>query len=407
MQDQTGAEHRPCLLSTHYSSSSGGHGQGSNSTEVTSIAYPGASVPGPPFHTPFHPRIYEETSSFPSHQQGSAYAIFPPALSCHYTSQVPATDQGFCGTGGNQDAGAYPASELAEQWDAQVSWRYTFRLTISPKLFLIPIFTIQEDQRPMYYPPTYIQPPCASVGPSLLKNDVAVTSASPETSIVRGNGNSICDTVWNQDMGMYPTHHAQWDAQVAWLSTFHRPELFIILHILQAALGPMLDTTGDEQPTSVSPSPIEDKAASIAFRVSTPKGRRPTHNTDKHCPICSASLGRFQDRKRHILSHLPHWLQCQAPGCSWRGDRWEHLRKHRLNAHPSSGQELDTRNSVIYDPRPLVEGITDDTTFENAKMIATSLVEKRAKELEKSELWGDLWGRKRTRFRKVYRQSLR
>jgi hypothetical protein len=175
------------------------------------------------------------------------------------------------------------------------------------------------------------------------------------------------------------------------------------LYILQAALGPILGNTGDKQLASVSPPLFEDKAASIAFTVSTPKG--PTHNTDKYCPICAALLSRLQDRKRHILSHLPHWLQCQAPGCSWRGDRWEHLRKHRFKVHPSSSQESNTHGAVIYDPWPLVEGITDNTTFESAKAIAISLVEKKAKELEKLELWGDLWGRRRRRSRKVYSQS--
>jgi hypothetical protein len=82
------------------------------------------------------------------------------------------------------------------------------------------------------------------------------------------------------------------------------------------------------------------------------------------------------------------------------------LRKHRLKVHPSNSQESDTCESIIYDPWPLVEGITDNATFENAKKMAISLVEVKAKELEKLELWGDLWGRRR-RSRKVYIQSPR
>ena len=206
------------------------------------------------------------------------------------------------------------------------------------------------------------------------------------------------DTRWSQDVGAYPANHSQWDAQVACRSTSHRPEL-LILYILQASLGPpILGTTCDKQLTCVAPLLFENKDTSIESTVSTPTD--PAHKADKYCPICAALLGRTQDRKRHILSHLPYWLQCQAPDCSWRGDRWEHLRKHRLKVHPSSGQESDTRESIIYDPRPFVEGITDYITFENAKAIAISLVVKKAKELEKSELWGDLWGRKRRRSRK-------
>ncbi|KAF8494578.1 hypothetical protein F5888DRAFT_629050 [Russula emetica] len=206
--DQTGAEYW-----THYSGLSGGHGHGVDSTGVTSIAYPGTSVYGPSFHTPSYQKIYEEGSSFHSHQQGSAYAVPPQVLSCDYTSQVPGTvgDKVLCDSEGNQDTGAYPASAPPEQWDAQVSWRYTFRLTRSIKLFLILIFTIQAVLRPTFYPTSYMQLPC--VTPSPLKNKIVITSASPESSIVRGNVNR--DTGWNKDMGMYPAHPEQWDAQVA------------------------------------------------------------------------------------------------------------------------------------------------------------------------------------------------
>ena len=142
IQDQTGAEYCPCVLSAHYSGLPGGHGQAVNSIGVTSIAIPGASTPGPPFHTPSYVNIYEEGFSFHCHQQawGSAYAIPPQVPSCDYTSQVPATasDKGLCDSEEIQETGPYHASAPAEQWDAQVSWRYTFRLARSSKLFLIP-----------------------------------------------------------------------------------------------------------------------------------------------------------------------------------------------------------------------------------------------------------------------------
>jgi hypothetical protein len=81
------------------------------------------------------------------------------------------------------------------------------------------------------------------------------------------------------------------------------------------------------------------------------------------------------------------------------------LRNHRLKVHkvhPSSSQELDKCKAVIYDPWPLVEEITDDTTLESARKNAISLVEKKAVEVGKSGLWRDFWGRKRKRARKVY-----
>jgi len=126
MQDQTGAEYCPCLLSTHNSSLFGGHDLGFNSTGVTSIAYPGASVLGPSLHTPSYPKPYEEGSSFHLNQEGFANlnAIPSQTISCIYTSQVPTTavsDKVFRDSGGNQDMCAYPASEPIEHWDTRVS----------------------------------------------------------------------------------------------------------------------------------------------------------------------------------------------------------------------------------------------------------------------------------------------
>lgn len=142
MQDQTGAEYCRCLLLAHYSGLSGGHVQDVNSTGVTPIAYPGASTPGPPFHTPSYVNLYEEGLSFHCHQQAreSAYAIPLQVPSWDYTSQVPATasDKVLCDSEENQDTGAYPANAPAKQWNVQVSWRYTFLLARSPELFLTP-----------------------------------------------------------------------------------------------------------------------------------------------------------------------------------------------------------------------------------------------------------------------------
>lgn len=150
---------------------------------------------------------------------------------------------------------------------------------------------------------------------------------------------------------------------------------------------------GHTQLPRVALSHLKDRSANIATKVSAPK--RSAHHAHRLCPICSALLGRSQDRRRHILSHLPHWLQCPDPGCSWRGDRRENLNKHRHNVHPSSSQEPDNSNSLIYDPWPLVQGITEGRTpIEAATVIAISMVERRASELGKSMLWGDFWGRK-------------
>lgn len=138
MQDQTGSEGCLGLFSAHDSGLSGGHGQGVNPTRVTSIAYPRPSIPRPPFS---YLKTFDEGPSFHSRQQGSTYTIPPPDLFCDYTSEVLLTtnDKFLCVSGENEDAGASPAAigSPSEQRDAQVSWRHTFRLTRSPKLFLV------------------------------------------------------------------------------------------------------------------------------------------------------------------------------------------------------------------------------------------------------------------------------
>lgn len=136
-----------------------------------------------------------------------------------------------------------------------------------------------------------------------------------------------------------------------------------------------------------------DEVSIIALKKSAPK--RPAHDASLRCPVCPAPLGRSQDRKRHVLSHLPHWVQCSDPGCSWRGNRWETLRRHRVSAHPSNSQESNKQESMIYDPWPLVERITKGTTqIKDARLSAISMVKKRALKLGKLEIWGDAWGHK-------------
>jgi len=149
-------------------------------------------------------------------------------------------------------------------------------------------------------------------------------------------------------------------------------------------------------------TPTLQQGRSVKAHVKAPTPKRGAHDANKRCPVCLASLGRPKDRERHVVSHLPQWLHCADPGCSWRGDRWAALNRHRRNAHPSSSQEpvKCDASSIIYDPWPLVKGIiAEDTSLEEARKHAISMVEKRALDLTKSGIWGDFWGRKRRRPR--------
>jgi len=112
-------------------------------------------------------------------------------------------------------------------------------------------------------------------------------------------------------------------------------------------------------------------------------------------PGCPSSFERPQERKRHLLSHLPHWIHCPYPGCCWRGNRPNVFRRHWANSHPPSGQDLDEGQFKAYDPWPLVEGIEEGSlSVEEAKNHAMSMVKEKASELGKQELWENPWGRK-------------
>jgi uncharacterized C2H2 Zn-finger protein len=153
-------------------------------------------------------------------------------------------------------------------------------------------------------------------------------------------------------------------------------------------------------PWPPSPAQADDVDASQVFAmpVLCKIGLNVSAQTVLACPVCHAVYRRPQDRKRHMLIHLPCWLQCPEGGCPWRGDRWENLQRHRNKNHSYSSQKVDRIESMIYDPWPLVEGIKDESTLQNATQQAISSVKKRAVEVGKLELWeGDFWKRRKAR----------
>lgn len=132
---------------------------------------------------------------------------------------------------------------------------------------------------------------------------------------------------------------------------------------------------------------------------------RPAHDAGigYRCPVCHMDFPRPQDRKRHMLLYLPSWLQCPEGDCPWRGSRRGNLLTHYRKNHPSSSQEVDRNESMIYDPWPLVEGIKDETTLQNATQQAISLLKVRAVEVQKLKLWeGNFWGRKERKTGEVH-----
>jgi hypothetical protein len=123
-----------------------------------------------------------------------------------------------------------------------------------------------------------------------------------------------------------------------------------------------------------------------------------------HCPVsgCLSSLGRAQEQRRHLLTHLPHWIHCPAPDCSWRGDRLRAFVRHWSRDHPSSSQVPQEDQCKIYDPLPLIKEIAEGSLcVQAAQKYAISMVQKKASELGKPELCQNPWGRRWRKQRKA------
>jgi hypothetical protein len=116
------------------------------------------------------------------------------------------------------------------------------------------------------------------------------------------------------------------------------------------------------------------------------------------CLWCAGAFGREQELKRHILSrHLPYWICCPHPLCSWRGTRTEELKKHMRKGR--CGPEAKREQYMIYKPKQVFDHVFDgsDDTFINAKLrfaelFALLLVFERMIELRKVDLWEAPWG---------------
>ena len=118
------------------------------------------------------------------------------------------------------------------------------------------------------------------------------------------------------------------------------------------------------------------------------------------CPWCGDEFLRRQEVERHSLStHLPCWLFCPHPSCSWRGSRKEEFKKH-ITKKPCIA-ETKPEEFMIYDPKWIFDFIFDistDTPINSRLKVgeeyALSFVGERMMELQKPEPWDDLWGRR-------------
>ena len=120
----------------------------------------------------------------------------------------------------------------------------------------------------------------------------------------------------------------------------------------------------------------------------------------KQCPDCELKLTRWQDRDRHILTHLPHWIHCPLPHCPWRGNRIKSIKQHwkrqdHLRYHEFFGRTPRREQFAIFEPQELVNQIKAGTiSTSDAAFQALNSVVMKAEQLQKSSMSENLWGYK-------------
>jgi hypothetical protein len=118
------------------------------------------------------------------------------------------------------------------------------------------------------------------------------------------------------------------------------------------------------------------------------------------CPACGVKFTRWQDRDRHIVTHLPHWIHCPLPHCAWRGNRVKSINLHwkrqdHLQYHESYGNTPRLEQFQIFNPQEFVAQIKDGTiSASDAAVLALIIVGVKAKQLQKSSMSENPWGYK-------------
>ena len=124
------------------------------------------------------------------------------------------------------------------------------------------------------------------------------------------------------------------------------------------------------------------------------------------CYICSESFHRRQERDRHEKTHLPHFIHCPLPHCTWRGNRthlfkehWkqaDHRPYHRYYGRAPKGSQIET-----YDPCAVLSQLRSGAiSLSEAEDQAIFLVQVKGYELQQPNMCADPWGRLGGRSRK-------
>ena len=162
----------------------------------------------------------------------------------------------------------------------------------------------------------------------------------------------------------------------------------IVFPVIQPVSVSMASPQSYVQPSYSALHPDGIGVSDVPLNVYPPKQSIPSS-----CPVCHKSFRRWQDRNRHLQSHLPYWIGCSFDSCSWRGYRIDIFKKHWYREHQPTSRPPDENGSKLYDPVPLVDRIVEGSVLiEDAENWAVERIKKIAVVLEKEVLLADPWG---------------
>ena len=221
-----------------------------------------------------------------------------------------------------------------------------------------------------------------------------LSNSIPQQSPPLGQAFSMTDALGFNVLGRHTAEAShgppQYDTQVRLMSDSSRLWFSLATQETQGFLGDPIDPL-EPLGHGVIPPPTYGVVVDASL---IPKSRA----RNWRCPASGClSFCRRQERNRHLLIHLPQWIHCPYPGCSWRGGRLDLFRRHwdRDSNHPSSSRDLDDRQFMTYDPRPLVGKVEKGSlSIRDAKNYAMLMVRKKASDVGKPELCENPWGRK-------------
>ncbi|KAH9022562.1 hypothetical protein EDB85DRAFT_1995797 [Lactarius pseudohatsudake] len=171
-----------------------------------------------------------------------------------------------------------------------------------------------------------------------------------------------------------------------------------------ASYQPVEQWTSTGSPVYTHPQPNFPAPSSLIHSIVIPLSSTPVTRNRWQCPICWESFPRRQERDRHELTHVPYFIHCPLPHCTWRGNRADLFKKHwqqvdHCSYHGYYGRAPERSQIETFNPSLILNQITNGSISPGeGEAQAIFLVQMKAHELQKQSMLMDPWGRNKRQF---------